>query len=285
MTGYLQQLANLSIPAFVISTMLAAGMSQPLSDVVAPLKKPFPVLLALLANFALAPLLAVILTRFVPLQPAHATGILLLGAAAGAPFLPKLAEISHDSVAYSVALMVLLMGVSVIFLPLALPLMIPGLSARPWAIAEPLLVDMVIPLAAGFALGLSKAAWVTWLHSAAKLVSNVTLVLIIVLMIGLNFKTLVNTLGSFAIGTYLLYLLILVGVSYLIGAIDKSTQSVFALGAGSRNIPACLVIAGSSLSDPGVTVMLIVAFVVSLVALLGLARAMRSKAPPAAVAL
>ena len=58
MTGYLQQLANLSIPAFVISTMLAAGMSQPLSDVVAPLKKPFPVLLALLANFALAPLLA-----------------------------------------------------------------------------------------------------------------------------------------------------------------------------------------------------------------------------------
>src|ERR1051325_6489530 len=124
MTAYLEQLANLCIPAFVISTMLTAGMSQPLADVVAPLKKPLPVILALLVNFALAPLLAVILTRLIPLQPAHAAGILLLGAAAGAPFLPKLAELSQGSVAYSVALMVLLMGASVIFMPVALPLMI-----------------------------------------------------------------------------------------------------------------------------------------------------------------
>jgi len=279
MTGYLQQLADLSIPAFVISTMLTAGMSQPLADVIAPLRRPLPVSVALLVNFALAPLLAVLLTRIVPLQPAHATGILLLGAAAGAPFLPKLAEISSGGLAYSVALMVLLMGASAIFMPLALPLMIPGLSAHPWAIAEPLLVDMVIPLAAGFALGLSKAAWVARLQAVAKAVSNVTLVLIVILMIGLNFKTLLGTLGSFAIGTYLLYLLVLVGASYLIGAADHSTQGVFALGAGCRNIPACLAIGGSSLRDPAVTVMLIVAFVVSLVVLLGLARAMRPRAP------
>ncbi|HWP17434.1 MAG TPA: hypothetical protein VNM46_17540, partial [Xanthobacteraceae bacterium] len=121
MTGYLQQLADLSIPAFVISTMLTAGMSQPLADVIAPLRRPLPVSVALLVNFALAPLLAVLLTRIVPLQPAHATGILLLGAAAGAPFLPKLAEISSGGLAYSVALMVLLMGASAIFMPLALP--------------------------------------------------------------------------------------------------------------------------------------------------------------------
>ena len=74
--------------------------------------------------------------------------------------MPKLAEISLGSTAYSVALMVLLMGGSILFMPLALPLMIPGLSADPWAIAKPLLVVMVIPLAVGFALGLSNAPWV-----------------------------------------------------------------------------------------------------------------------------
>jgi BASS family bile acid:Na+ symporter len=277
MTGYLQQLADLSIPAFVVSTMLAAGMSQPLADVVAPLRKPLPIVLALLVNFVLAPLLAVALTSVIPLQPAHATGILLLGAAAGAPFLPKLAEISLGSTAYSVALMVLLMGGSVIFMPLALPLMIPGLSADPWAIAKPLIVVMVIPLAVGFALAMFKASWVARLLSVMRIVSNVTLVLLVVLMIGLNLKTLVSTLGSFAIGTYMLYLIIIIGMGYLIGAVDRPTQDVFALGAGSRNIPACLVIAGSSLNDPEVTVMLIVAFVVSLVGLLGLARVMRPK--------
>ncbi len=282
MTGYLQQLADLTLPAFVVSTMLAAGMSQPLADVVAPLRRPLPIILALLINFVLAPLLAIALTSVVPLQPAHATGILLLGAAAGAPFLPKLAEMSLGSTAYSVALMVLLMGGSILFMPLALPLMIPDLSADPWAIAKPLLVVMVIPLAVGFVIALSKAPWVTRLLHVVRTISTVTMLLLVVLMVGLNFKTLVGTLGSFAIGTYMLYLLIIIGVSYLIGANDRPTQNVFALGAGSRNIPACLVIAGSSLSDPAVTVMLIVAFVISLVGLLALARVMRSKASASA---
>ena len=279
MTGYLQQLADLTVPAFVISTMLAAGLSQPLADVVAPLKKPLPTVLALLVNFVLAPLVAVVLTSIVPLQPAHATGILLLGAAAGAPFLPKLAEISRGSIAYSIALMVLLMGGSIIVMPLALPLMIPSLSADPWAIAKPLLVVMVFPLAVGLAIAAFKAPWVTRLLHVVRTISTVTMLLLVVLMVGLNFKTLLGTLGSFAIGTYMLYLLVVIGGSYLIGAIDRPTQNVFALGAGSRNIPACLVIAGSSLSDPAVTVMLIVAFVISLVGLLALARAMRPRAP------
>ena len=276
---YLQQFADLTVPAFVVSTMLGAGLSQPLSDVVAPLRKPLPVALALVVNFAVAPLLALVLTSIVPLQPAHATGILMLATAAGAPFLPKLAELSFGSIAYSVALMVLLMGGSLVVMPLILPLIIPGLSANPWPIAKPLLVAMVIPLAIGFALAHLDAPWLPRLRSMMRTISNVAMVLLVVLMIALNFKTLIGTLGSFAIGTYLLYLLILVGVSYLIGTVDPSTQNVFALGAAGRNVPACLIVASASLSDPAVTVMLIVAFVLNLVVLLGLARAMRSNVP------
>ena len=96
-----------------------------------------------------------------------------------------------------------------------------------------------------------------------------------VLMIGLNLKTLVGTLGSYAIGTYGLYMLAIIGAGYLLGATDKSTRTVFALGAGSRNIVAALVVARASFDDPAVSVMLLVAFVVSLVVLLALARAMR----------
>jgi len=77
MTRFLRQLADLAVPAFVVSTMLTAGMSQPLGEVVAPLRKPLPVFLALFVNFAFAPLPAMALTSIVPLQPAHATGILL----------------------------------------------------------------------------------------------------------------------------------------------------------------------------------------------------------------
>ena len=100
MIDYLQQLADISLPLFVVSTMLAMGMSQHLADVVAPLKRPAPVALALLVNFVISPVLAFALSRLVPLQPAHATGLLLLSAAAGAPILPKLGEISHGNLAY-----------------------------------------------------------------------------------------------------------------------------------------------------------------------------------------
>ena len=64
----------------------------------------------------------------------------------------------------------------------------------------------------------------------------------------------------------------MVGAGYLVGGADKSTQAVFALSAGLRNITAALVLAGSSFDHPAITVMMLVASVVSLVVLLVLAK-------------
>jgi BASS family bile acid:Na+ symporter len=278
MTDALQRLADLSVLVFVVGSMLAMGMSQRLAEVVAPLRRPLTIVLALVVNFVLSPLLALALIRIIPLQPAHATGLLLLSAAAGAPFLPKLAEICGGNLAYSVALMMLLMGGSTLFMPSVLPLIAPGLQTDPWAVAKPLLVLMLIPLGIGFALALAGASWLERLLAFVRRLSNLALVLLVVLLIGLNLKTLLGTLGSFAVATYTVYLLAIMTAAYLLGAADAPTRNVFALGAGCRNVPAALVIARANSDDPAVTVMLIVAFVVTLVVLLVLARAMRAGA-------
>jgi BASS family bile acid:Na+ symporter len=275
MTGSLQRLADLSILVFVVSSMLAMGMSQRFASVIAPLRRPLPVVLALVVNFALSPLLALALSRIIPLQPAHAAGLLLLSAAAGAPFLPRLAEFCGGNLPYSLALMLLLMGGSTIFMPLALPLLVPEMDADPWAIARPLLLFMLIPLGIGFALVLAGASWMDRLLTFVRALSNLSLVLLVVLFIGLNLKTLLGTFGSFAIATYTVYLLAIMTAAYLLGAADAPTRNVFALGAGCRNLAAALVIARANSDDPAVTVMLIVAFAVSLVVLLGFARAVR----------
>jgi len=277
MIDYLQRLADISLPVFVVSTMLAVGMSQHLADVVAPLKRPGPVALTLLVNFVISPAMAVALSRLVPLQPAHATGLLLLSAAAGAPILPKLAEISLGSMAYSVALTVLLMGASIVLMPLILPLMLPGFDADPWPMAKPLLLILLMPLAIGFALALCMPAWTKVLLPAVRTASNIALLALIGLTIALNLKTVLGTFGSFAVATYVVYLLALFGAAYLIGAIDRPTRAVFALGAASRNVAAALVVASASLKDPGVTVMLVIALVVSNILLFPLARRMRPK--------
>ena len=275
MTGSLQRLADLSILVFVVSSMLAMGMSQRFASVIAPLRRPLPVVLALVVNFALSPLLALALSRIIPLQPAHAAGLLLLSTAAGAPFLPRLAEFCGGNLPYSLALMLLLMGGSTIFMPLALPLLVPEMDADPWTIARPLLLFMLIPLGIGFALVLAGASWMNRLLTFVRALSNLSLVLLVVLFIGLNLKTLFGTFGSFAIATYTVYLLAIMTAAYLLGAADAPTRNVFALGAGCRNLAAALVIARANSDDPAVTVMLIVAFAVSLVVLLGFARAVR----------
>src|SRR5262249_59055210 len=55
---------------------------------------------------------------------------LLLGAAAGAPFLPLLAQIAKSNLAFAVGLMVLLMVVTVGYLPVVLPLLLPGVAVN-----------------------------------------------------------------------------------------------------------------------------------------------------------
>lgn len=63
-----------------------------------------------------------------------------------APFLPKLAEFSGGSLAYSVALMMQLMVGTIVFMLLALPFIAPGVNADPWNIGKPLLIPMLLPL-------------------------------------------------------------------------------------------------------------------------------------------
>ena len=278
MMAILQWFSELSMLAFVISSMLAMGISQPLQDVIAPLRNPTVVLTALLVNFVLAPLLAIGLTRVIPLEPAHATGLLLLGGAAGAPFLPKLAELSGGHLAHSVALMVLLMIGSIVFVPLAMPLIVTGLKADAWDIARPLLLLLLLPLAAGFAL--SRSAGAPLLLKLARRISNLSFVLLVGLLVGLNLETLAGTLSTFAIPAAAIYVLGMAAIGHLLGGKDASKRIVCALCAGNRNFAVALVVAAASFEDPAITVMLLVTSITGLMLLLMITRLMR---PAAAV--
>ena len=76
--------------------------------------------------------------------------LLLGGAARCAPFLPKLVENARGNPALAGALMEFARTLgTILFLPFALPLMIPGLQANAWSIARPLLLFIVLPLVGG----------------------------------------------------------------------------------------------------------------------------------------
>src|SRR5213075_776599 len=109
---------------FVISSMLGIGLGLSVGEILAPLRNARLVILALVANFIVLPVGAIGLGRVVGLDEPFAIG-LLLASAAGAPFVPKLAQLARGNVAFGVGVMVLLMVVTVGYLPLALPVLLP----------------------------------------------------------------------------------------------------------------------------------------------------------------
>lgn len=250
---------------FLVSSMLAMGLTLTLPAIIAPLRNMRIVLLALGLNFVLAPAFAWLLTVVIPLDRGHTIGLLLLGGAAGAPFLPKVVETARGDLALAAALMGLLTLGTILFLPFALPLMIPGLQADPWSIARPLLLLIVLPLAFGM---LVKSAAGTIAANAAPVlaaIGNAALLLLFVLMIALNFRGLLGVLGSGAILAALLYFTGLFLIGWLLGGSIPETRGVLGLATAARNFGAALIPAASSFSDAKVTIMIIVGAIVCLI--------------------
>lgn len=265
MTELLAQLQKISVPVFLVSSMLATGLTLTLPSIVAPLRNMQFVLRALGLNFVLAPAFAWLLTVVIPLDHGHAIGLLLLGGAAGAPFLPKVVATAHGDLALAAALMGLLTLGTILFLPFALPLMIPGMKADPWSIARPLMLLIVLPLALGM---LVKSIAATLAKRAAPVlarIGNGALLLLIILLIALNVRALLDVLGSGAILAALIYFTGLFLLGWLLGGSKSEVRGVLGLSTAARNFGAALVPAASSFSDPKVTIMIIVGAIVCLI--------------------
>ena len=232
-------------------------------------------MLALLANFVLMPLGAIALAKVLRLDEPFAIGLLVLGCAAGAPFLPKLAELAKGNLAFAVGAMVLLMVGTVAYLPIVLPLLLPGITVNAWEIARSLLLLMLLPLALGLALKARYGELAARVKPVLDWISNISLILLICLITAANIDKVLQVFGTRAILAGLLFIVLGLGTGWLLGGSGAGTKRVMALGTGQRNIAAALVVA-SSFSDPKVVVMVIVVAIVGLIVLMPLSRALAS---------
>jgi BASS family bile acid:Na+ symporter len=97
--------------------MIAMGVGLTVGQIIGALRNVRLVMLALLANFVVMPLGAVALGKMLMLDAPLGVGLLLLGAAAGAPFLPNLAELARGNLPLAVGIMVLMTVGTVGYLP------------------------------------------------------------------------------------------------------------------------------------------------------------------------
>jgi len=267
-----QKLVTVAMLTFVLSSMLGMGLGLTVGQIFAPLRSVRLVALSLVANFLLMPLVAVGLARLLRLDEPLGIGLILLGASAGAPFLPKLAQIAKGNLAFAVGLMVLLMVLTIVYLPLVLPLLLEGVSVNPAKIARTLLLLMLLPLALALAVRAKLPTAAARAKPPLDKISNLSLIALIVLLTVVNFRSVLSVFGTSGILAGLLFLAAGYGIGWLLGGPAADTRPVLGLGTSQRNIAAALVVGAQSFTDPKVVVMVVVIAIIGLLTLMPLSR-------------
>jgi predicted Na+-dependent transporter len=246
---FVSTIAALSGLLFVVASMLAMGLSLTMAQITGPLKNARLVVLALLANFVLVPALAFVITRVIPLDPALQTGLIILSTVAGAPFLVKEVQAAKGNLALGVGLMFMLMIVTIIYVPIVLPLLLQGVEVNAWDIAKSLIVTMLLPIILGLLYRSHSAEeagqWAATLNKA----SGLALLVMLVVGLGLNISNILSLIGSFGFLALLLFVVGSLLIGYLLGGRDPGVKSVMGLGTAQRNVAAAILVA--SLNFPG----------------------------------
>ncbi|MCO5190469.1 MAG: bile acid:sodium symporter [Anaerolineae bacterium] len=271
-------LAGLSGILFVITSMLAMGLSLTVPMITQPLRNVRLVLLTLLANFVLVPLLAYLVLLIIPLEEPLEIGLIILACAAGAPFLPKLVQGANGDIALGVGLMVLLMVVTIFYMPLVLPFLLSGVEVNPWDIAQSLIVLMLVPLAIGLLIKSHAPDSADHWQPVMNKVSSVALLFLLVVALGLNLSNIIGFIGTRGILALLLFIVGGLVIGLIFGGRDPAVRNVMTLATPMRNISAAIVVTAQNFSGTDTLPFVLVGGILLLLVLLPAGRILGSRA-------
>jgi BASS family bile acid:Na+ symporter len=281
---FLSTIAALTGLTFVVASMLGTGLSLTVAQIVQPLKNTRLVILALLANFVLVPLLAFGITRVVPLDEALQVGLIVLATTAGAPFLVKEVQAAKGNLSLGVGLMFLLMVVTIFYVPLVLPLLLPGVEVNAWDIAKSLIVTMLIPIVLGLMVRSHSPEDAQQWAPLMNKVSGIALLLMLVTGLGLNVSNIIDLIGSRGFLALILFVVGSLLIGMLMGGRDPAVRSVLGLGTAQRNVAAAILVTTLNFGDTMTLPFVLVASIVLPLMLIPTARMLGKRSEPVAPA-
>lgn len=265
----LTKVANLTMLTFMVSNMLGFGMRLSLAEIISPLREIKPTLKALLANFVIVPAAAYALLRVFHLEGGYAIGLLLVATSAGDPATTKGSQLAKGNPAYTLAMMVALQIMTVLLMPIILPPLLPGVHVDPLKIAKPLVLFLLAPLAIGLLIHARWSGVASKLWKPLDRFSSLAFIVVISLFIGLHFRTIIGTVGSYAMLTSAMLVAVGFFAGYFLGAPGQIRESDLAIQTSFRGLSAAVAIAITNFpTQPNVLVMVILNLVAALCVLL-----------------
>jgi bile acid:Na+ symporter, BASS family len=232
---------KISLVIFMASSLLDMGLRLNLPDAIKGLRNVRFVAHTLIWSFVICPALAYVITLVVPMERPYAIGMLLLGMAPCAPFVPMLAEKAKGDLGYIAAFMLLTAVGTVVSMPVTVPLLVKGLSASPWSIAKPLLIVVLLPMAIGVILRLKRKAVAVKLQPIVKKLSGLAGLIFVIVLLLIYGKGLLGLAGELAVlSQFLFFGLVCAGTYWLGFGLPHEQKIVLSVGVTTRNLGACL---------------------------------------------
>lgn len=257
----LQNLMNITIIIFMVGNLLEVGLRLKVEEALAALRNVHFVLLSLLWCFVVGPALAVLLTKIIPLAEPYALGLVLLGMVPCSPAIPLMMKKSGGSLAYMSAFMVIAYVGTVVLMPFMVPWLAKGFTADPVTIAKPLVLFIAIPMVIGVAIRRVREKLAEKLAPLVKTVTGVNTLVLCAIMLWVYRGDIFSSIGTYAMGTQILYYTLLGFGSYLLGfGLTYDQQAPMVLGICTRNVgPALATLMGVANAPQGAITMCILA--------------------------
>jgi bile acid:Na+ symporter, BASS family len=241
MTELLPILLKITIIIFMVGNLVELGLRLDMKKAMAGLRDVRFVTLSLLWAFVLCPALAYLLGVVLPLTEPYAMGLLLLGLAPCAPLLPGMVDKANGDVNYAGTFMLIASAGTVLYMPIAVPLLVKGLTVSAWTVAQPMLFLVLIPLVVGVAVQFRWPSTASFLQPYVKKGTAIDTLLMLALIVVIYGKGFIGAIGTWAILAQVLFFTISIVGSYALAfGVTPRRKSVLTLGLSTRNCGAAL---------------------------------------------
>jgi BASS family bile acid:Na+ symporter len=215
-------LFNASLSVMLLTLVASLGMTFSVRQILAPVRKVWLLLGAILANSLLAPLIAIGVCHLFPLSSQARTGVELVTIAAIGPAALKACQLAKRAdLAMAVSFTVVIGILNVFAAPLWAKAMISGASVSVGQILGDLALLVLLPLVVGAVLRARytehAVAWKTGLEK----VSDIALYLTIGVGLALYWKLVVKSLGTWVIVCSAVIILIYIAMGWAVGLIER----------------------------------------------------------------
>jgi len=275
-----QTVFQILVLLYTVTNMASLGLELNLRETMTSLRSPRLVVLTLLWGWVVGPAIAVLLTKVLPMAEPHALGLLVFSLAPVAPMVSLLARRARADMDFTAALVPLAMVATVVLLPLLAPWLMTGLTLNAWSLAKPLLLLVLLPLVVCAAIKVYASPVADKVFPFVKRLAGISTLMTLGFVVVFHFRDIVRTVGSFAIGAEVLFLVAIAFVSYRFGfGLKQGQRSAMALAMATRNgAPMLAVFTAFPDQDARMLVMILLSGPVPAIVAVPLARFFASRA-------